>query len=146
MKIVTSIDTRRIRDPLLIAALARGFLRGVVAVNRIYMWMFRLPRLYEAGIQFRPEPWQRRGLEEFADCLTVLRRGWGDCDDLAPFLCAELQEYEGDENADLRLYWRKDKRGRPRLFHVQVRHGDGYIEDPSRYLGMAGAPRTRRRH
>mgnify|MGYP006862971961 CR=1 FL=1 len=125
---------------MLFSALARAFLRGVVLVNRIYMRMYRIPRLYsrEANIRFRREPWQAKGLEEFATCLTVLRRGWGDCDDLAPYRVAELQE-AGDPDADLRIYWRRDDDGVPKIFHVQVRHGNGQIEDPSRYLGMPGA-------
>ena len=151
MRVVTNIDTSTIRNPLLLAALARGFLRGVVSVNRALMRKLDLPPLYDADVVFKREPW-RKGIEEFADALTVFRRGWGDCDDLCPYRVAELQErgckrwgLPRDPKAGFRLYWRYDERGRPRLYHVQVRHGNGFIEDPSRYLGMPGAGRARRR-
>jgi len=133
--IVGNINTRAIREPLVLAALARGFLRSSVLVNRAIMQRWDIPPLYEAGVQFGREPWHGKGVEEFADCLTVYQRGWGDCDDLAPYRVAELQEQ--GERADFRIYWRFNRRGHLEVFHIQVRRANGWIEDPSRYLGMA---------
>ena len=126
------------RDPKVMAELARGFLRGVVANNRLYIRLRKLkgrplPLLYKSGIMYRREPWAGR-FEEFADIPTVLKRKWGDCDDLSAWRVAELQEQ--GESADFRIYWRPRKPGKPITMHVEVRRGDGSIEDPSRLLGL----------
>lgn len=91
-----------------------------------------IPPLYRSRVQFQPEPGPH---EEFADVITVLRRGWGDCDDLVAWRVAELQE--AGEAADVRIYWRKPKTpGGEIRMHAQVRRANGKIEDPSRFLGM----------
>lgn len=123
------------RSKRVIAALAQGFLRGVVASNQVTIREMRrkgrtIPPLYESGVVYRREPpWKH---EEFADILTVLRRGWGDCDDLCAYRVAELRESGEDPKADIRIYWRP----RSNVMHVEVRRGDGRIEDPSRFLGL----------
>lgn len=176
MRIVSTINPQ-LTDPDQVAAVARYFLRGVILANRMLIRAGLIPTLYKSGVRYRPEPWpctcKRCGtrnkpraekceqcgspdlesVEEFADALTVLRRGWGDCDDLSPWRTAELQE-GGDANADSKISWKtrckncgaqvkaKDKcrrcgSSRTRLvFHVVTRRGDGRVEDPSQYLGM----------
>lgn len=176
MRIVSTINPQ-LTDPDQVAAVARYFLRGVILANRMLIRAGLIPKLYKSGVRYRPEPWPctckacgaqnppraeccRRcgsrdldGVEEFADALTVLRRGWGDCDDLSPWRTAELQE-EGDASADSKISWKtrcrqchaevksKDKCARcgsnrkRRVFHVVTRRGDGRVEDPSQYLGM----------
>ncbi len=113
------------RDPRVLAVLALGFLRGVVASNRV---LFReakrrgktFPLLYKSGVEYEREPWTDH--EEFADAATVLRRGWGDCDDLAAWRAAELQEM--GECADVHIYWRpRNKRTGQLTMHVEVRRG-----------------------
>jgi hypothetical protein len=147
------------RSPRVLAELAQIFLRAVVASNRVAMREAKaqgrpLPPLYRSGIVYKVEPWGGR-FEEFADVLTMLKRGWGDCDDLCGYRVAELQEQ--GVNADARLYWRyfkdgqlvrdaklleqisKTKRmpaGVSMQMHCQVRMPDGRIEDPSRFLGL----------
>lgn len=121
--------------------LARGFLRGVVAVNRLLLRLGYVPSLYNSGVVYGDQV----DAEEFADALTCFRRGIGDCAHLACWRCAELQEQHAREvsagrrspnpHPDLRLYVRNG--GPEVLVHVQVRHHDGQIEDPSRFLGMA---------
>lgn len=146
-------------SPLVLAHLARGFLRGVVANNRLCIRYRKahgrpIPPLYRSGVVYEREPWAGK-YEEFADMLTVLRRGWGDCDDLAAWRVAELREQ--GENATIRIYWRKRRAPgdrSPLTMHVQVRRGPGAVpggkavktaagdksigpvEDPSRYLGL----------
>lgn len=98
------------RDGKTLALLTQGFLRGVVANNRVTIRERKregrpLPPLYESGVRYEREPW-RKGLEEFADILVILHRGWGDCDDLCAARVAELQE-QGEEAADCRVYWRR---------------------------------------
>jgi len=135
--------------------MAREFLRGVVASNRLYIRMAKakgrpLPRVYESDVEWRREPWAGK-FEEFEDCLTALRRGWADCDGLAAWRVAELLE-DGD-NAQLKIKWKvHPKTGEVRLFHALVRRNPrwdpvrkrftGPTEDPSRRLGMG---RQRRR-
>ncbi len=97
------------RDGKTLAMLTQGFLRGVVASNRVAIREAKrkgkpLPRLYESGVEYEREPWAK-GLEEFADIVTMLRRGWGDCDDLCAARVAEL--LEDGEQADVRIYWRR---------------------------------------
>lgn len=141
------------RDPRVLAELAQIFLRAVVASNRVVIRERKamgkpIPRLYDSGVVYEPEP--NNGFEEFADLLTVLHRGWGDCDDLCAWLVAELQEQ--GVNADARLYWRYfDAQGRrvpesvvvrtmppgvKMMMHCEVRMPDGKIVDPSRFLGL----------
>ncbi len=147
MKIL--LDTALIKDPRVVALLARGALNVTIATNVVMMRQFgpaQFPPLYKSGVVFKPEPWAGK-FEEFAHALRVLARGWGDCDDLVCYRVAELRVF-GDrlagtppEKALARIY------GRDRKMHAQVRRGDGKtlkdctIEDPSRLLGMAGRPR-----
>lgn len=76
------------------------------------------------------------GVEEFLDCGAILKRGCGDCNELAPWRVAEL--------------WRVGVAARPVLtkrrtadggwsYHAAVAHPDGTLEDPSVLLGMGGA-------
>jgi hypothetical protein len=106
-------------------------LEALVEINRLYLRTHHVPELYRARVRYRPEP-DDGTPEEFAAIPKILSRGWGDCDDLAPWRVAELQE--AGEPARIRITWRRP-RGR-RLYHVLVRRGDGRIEDPSRLLGM----------
>lgn len=178
MRIVTNINPQ-LTDADQVADVARYFLRGVILANRLLIRAGKVPKLYTSGVRYRPEPWPstclkcgaknppRRStcsrcgskemsfVEEFADALTVLKRGWGDCDDLSPWRTAELQE-AGDLAADSKISWkvrckncaarvndsnggachRCGSRRRFRVFHVTTRRGDGRVEDPSQYLGM----------
>jgi len=106
-------------------------LDALVAVNRLFIRSHHVPALYESGVRYQQEPPDGRP-EEFAAIPLILSRGWADCDDLAPWRVAELQE--AGERATIRITWRRN--GERRLYHVVVRRGDGRIEDPSRLLGM----------
>lgn len=109
---------------------ARPILESLVNANQFYLRHHNVPLLYQAGVRYKPEP--RGTHEEFASIPVVLERGWGDCDDLAPWRVAELRE--AGEKAKIRITWKRNRNGK--LFHVQVRRGDGRIEDPSAILGM----------
>ncbi len=107
-RLVTNVGVGT-RDGKTLALLCRGFLRGVVACNRVSIRSAKrkgkpLPSLYESGVRYEREPWPP-GVEEFADIVTILKRGWGDCDDLCAARVAELQEQ--GEPADCRIYWRR---------------------------------------
>lgn len=94
----------------------------------------KIPTLKSAirqGVRWRPEP-PGTG-EELALPSTVLERGWGDCDDLAPWRAAELRTTGEDPGARAIAY-----RSGPQRWHAVVRRSDGSVEDPSRWAGMAG--------
>lgn len=113
------------RDPRVLGVLAMFFLRAVVASNRVLIREAKrrgkpFPLLYNSGVEYEREPWSTH--EEFADMATVFRRGWGDCDDLAAWRTAELQE--AGEEADIHIYWRpRNKKTGQLTMHVEVRRG-----------------------
>lgn len=133
MRIVVTIDPRKL-EPELIALLAGEYLRGVVMRNRIAIRRGEVPPLYQAGVRYEREPWAGK-YEEFADALTVYRRGWGDCDDLVAWRVAELRE-AGERNADVSISFPYPPKRRGVMYHAMVRRADGSLEDPSARLGM----------
>ena len=97
-----------------------------------------IPKLYKSGVRYQRDPKRgqafcdahRGACEPFLSPLEVLRRGKGDCDDLAPWLAAE-RILEGDAGA------RAEAIDSPGVgYHVIVIRGDGRREDPSKVLGM----------
>lgn len=85
------------------------------------------PRLYNSGVYYA-EPGKKR----WQDILTTLKRGKGDCKDLAAWRVAELR-MQGIRCRPF-LKWRDGSN----MFHVQVYFdGTKTIEDPSYKLGMA---------
>lgn len=93
-----------------------------------------VPSVYAAGVRYQRENYAGVHPEDWRDCLEVIRRGGGDCEDLAAYRAAELR-VSGDQNARCMFI----ERARPdggRLFHIVVMRGDGTLEDPSRALGM----------
>ena len=121
----------------------KAILDTQVRLNRLYLARHRgVPPLYASGVRYRNEPKHFKFLgetaEEFALIPIVLARGWGDCDDLSPYRCAELQHH--GEPAKMRVQWKRrvypnGRKGR-KYYHIVVRRGDGSIEDPSARLGM----------
>lgn len=79
-------------------------------------------------VEWRPEP---PGDEHFDLPQTMLRRGWGDCDDLAPWHAATLRASGTDPGA--RAVVRKSGEKR---WHAVVQRSDGSIDDPSKAAGM----------
>ena len=89
----------------------------------------QLPALYSSGVRYARE---RPGENYWATPLEVLRRRRGDCEDLSAWRIAELRHTGADPNATFVI---RDG-GKPGLWHIAVRRGDGRIEDPSAVLGM----------
>jgi hypothetical protein len=81
-------------------------------------------------VKWKPEP---PGDEHFDDAKTVLARGWGDCDDLAPWLAASLRASGEYPDAKPFVY-----QSGPKRWHAVVDRGDGQVLDPSRWAGMGG--------
>ena len=113
---------------------------GLVSCNLIHLHDFPdTPKLYDSGVVYQPE----FDTEEWQDIPTTLERGFGDCEDLAAYRCAELR-FEGIP-AKPWIRWRNV--GGSWRFHALVAWPDyrdsngrlvkGRVEDPSRRLGMA---------
>lgn len=141
MLVVTYLDNQALKDPKVGAILARRLVQAVIASNVYFLHTHpHTPLLYESGVRYAREP-NAGKFEEFADIRRVLKRKWGDCDDLVAWRCAEIQ-YREKRPAQPLIYWREHDRsaeGKPPLviWHVQVRRTDtGEVEDPSRLLGM----------
>lgn len=85
--------------------------------------------LLRAGVRWRPEPFNDG--EHFDLPSVVGERGWGDCDDLAPSLAAELRAKGIDPGARARVV-----RSGPERWHALVELSNGSLIDPSRMAGM----------
>lgn len=109
----------------------KPLLESLARINQIYLTKHDVPPLYKSGVRYMNEP-PEFACEEFASIPAILARGWGDCDDLAPWRVAELRNL--GENAKIRIQWKRTSKGK--LFHIVVRRADGRIEDPSELLGM----------
>jgi len=81
-----------------------------------------------SGVKWQPEP---PGDEHFDHAATVVARGHGDCDDLAPYKAASLRHSGEDESAKAVVI-----RSGPNRWHAVVQRGDGSIDDPSADAGM----------
>ena len=131
------------REPRNVAQIVKDGLQNLITANCFaYEQDPQLPSIYDAGIVYRREP---PGHEQFLDVTGVLRRGHGDCEDLA---CAVVawRRVRLAEFARPRVSW---KRLGPAnwLYHITVLRGDGRtVEDPSELLGMRNEPGTWRRH
>lgn len=92
----------------------------------------RIPAFARAArdgrVRWRPEP---PGDEHFDLASTVLRRGWGDCDDLAPWHAASLRAAGVDPGARAVV-----RPSGPSRWHAVVQRSDGRIDDPSETAGM----------
>ena len=131
MLIAIQVSGRSGRNPLTFSWFVRRALEGMVIVNRAQIKAGEVGPLYASGVRYRDEP---PGTETFRDAYTINRLGHGDCAHLAAWRVAELQEQ--GEKSNIRVKWFKRKPGRGRLYHIQVRRGNGKIEDPSKLLGM----------
>lgn len=80
------------------------------------------------GVVWRPEP---PGDEHFDPATTVVARGHGDCDDLAPYKAASLRVRGEDPYAVARVV-----ETHPGNYHAVVQRSDGTIDDPSADAGM----------
>jgi len=111
-----------------------GLLEGLVKANQVWLANAKFPRLYESGVVYRREGIGKDGqpTEIWRSIPVIYSDGYGDCEDLSCWRCAELRE--GGTRAYPLVY--QTKTGG---FHVVVRkqqYGKWVIEDPSRKLGM----------
>jgi hypothetical protein len=127
MRIRLAIPDRLVTPEALEAALEATSLANEQAVIR-----GEVPHAADAirkGIKWKPEPFLDG--EHFDLAHVVASRGWGDCDDLAPYLTGSLRASGEDPGARSRVY----KTG-PDRWHVVTETSDGEILDPSKWAGM----------
>lgn len=98
-----------------------------------------IPPLYDSGVRYRREKdlcVEGRDVcsseERFNTVPTVMRIGFGDCDDLACWRAAELRVRERIAAVPKLIQVSTV----PPRYHVIVVHPDGSTEDPSEILGM----------
>lgn len=126
MRLVLALS--RTKRPKEAARCVLRILQAIAEYNADIIRAGGVPPLYESGVRYRQEDG-----ESFQDCRYVLRAGWADCSNLAAWRAGEL--IAAGEKARVRAHWRVYSDG-IRRFHLMVRREDGWIEDPSRKLGM----------
>ena len=133
MRINVAVPESRISAPILNAAL-----EGVTRLDERLLKERAAPLFRDVvgkgRVRWKPEP---PGQEHFDHAGLVMRRGWGDCDDLGPWHAAGLRVTGEDPGAHAVV-----RRSGPKRWHVVVRRSDGTIDDPSIEAGM---PRPGRR-
>lgn len=103
------------------------------------IWLRRHPEtpgIYQAGVHYEEEP---PGREDWQDIPSTIRRGNGDCEDLAAW-CAAQRRVRQSLKAFPSFIWRRRPSG-AYLYHIQTTYpdvltGKPVVEDPSRVLGM----------
>lgn len=91
-----------------------GVLFAMVLANRLYLREHpRTPHLYQAQVAFHHLP-PLGAFTDWRGIPGVLLSGYGDCKELAPWRCAELNEQGIKAQCHVRLV-------RPGLYHVTVR-------------------------
>lgn len=108
---------------------------GLEALSRLDQQQIergQVPHIKDAGLGtnlvWRPEP---PGAERFDHAHRILKRGWADCDDLAPYAVASMRASGEDPGAFARVV-----RSGPNRWHAIVQKSDGSIYDPSKDAGM----------
>lgn len=127
MRINVAIPEPYVKAPILDAAL-----EGVTRLNEALLREGSVPIFAKVKdrVRWRPEP---PGQEHFDHAAKVMSRGWGDCDDLAPWHAASLRVTGKDPGARAVV-----KRSGQKRWHAIVKRSDGRIEDPSLAAGMPG--------
>lgn len=146
MKILSNLtgDTSNwMQRPRTFAQAIQVVLEAHVILNQMYIVGHDVPPLYTSGVRYQEEPLNLAKIgggptfrvEEFALIPAIIERGWGDCDDLSPWRCAELRVHH-KERAKIRVVWREHPTTKQIVYHIVVRRGNGTVEDPNAKLGM----------
>lgn len=123
-------------------AMLRAYLRALVTLDCELIRLARergtpYPALYSSGVRYQPEPRATvpgvgQSPEDFSPISVVVARGWGDCDDLAAWRCAELRC--SGVAADVEVRESPASRPQARRWHIVVALPGGSIEDPAARL------------
>jgi hypothetical protein len=130
MRINVAVPEPHVSAPVLDAAL-----EGVTRLNEALIREGAVPPFDDVKhrLRWKPEP---PGEEHFDHAGVVLRRGWGDCDDMAPYQAASLRVTGEDPGARAQV-----RKSGPKRWHALVRRSDGSIDDPSIETGMPAPAR-----
>lgn len=112
-----------------IARKLTAILQGLVALNLEEMRVRRYPPLLSSGIVYRREP---RGSELWRSLSILHFTGFGDCEDLAAALAAEMLSTGIDAHAIVRPA--RSERGYHAVVNVRNRDGRLVEVDPSALL------------
>jgi hypothetical protein len=126
VRINVAVPEAHVDAPVLDAAL-----EATTRLNESMLARREIPTFDKAlhhGVRWKPEP---PGAEHFDHAGLVIRRKWGDCDDLAPWHAASLRHTGEDRHATAVA-----KRSGPNRWHAVVQRSDGKIDDPSKRAGM----------
>jgi hypothetical protein len=126
MRVNVAIPEAHVSEPVLNAAL-----EATTRLNEAMLANGEVPTFDDGlrHVKWKPEP---PGAEHFDHAAKVLERGWGDCDDLAPWEAASLRHTGEDPGAVAVV-----RRSGPKSWHAIVKRGDGSLHtDPSRRAGM----------
>jgi hypothetical protein len=125
MRIAVAVPEPHVTAPVLDAAL-----EGVTRLDEELIRARTVPPFRQMAdrVDWKPEP---PGGEHFDHAGIVARRGWGDCDDLAPWHAASLRVTGEDPTAKAFA-----RRSGAKRWHCLVRRSDGSIDDPSIEAGM----------
>lgn len=116
-------------DVLLSFLMLKGMIEGLCKANVAWLRIKGAPGIYESGVRYKPE----MKAEDWLTIPFIIKRGYGDCEDLAAWRAAELRVKGIAAKPDIRA--RKMPNGAWRA-HAIVRLPDGSVEDPSAKLGM----------
>jgi hypothetical protein len=118
-------------------------MEAMCAINQLHLKLRRYPKLYESGVVYRRED----GTENWLDMPSVIKAGWGDCEDLVFWRVAELRK-DGVKAAPFAKWRRVNgvykyhalvRRFAPGRDHFgRMVKSSAWLEDPSRRLGMNG--------
>lgn len=125
MRLNVAIPEAHVSAPVLDAAL-----EATTRLNESMLQAGQVPPFDTAlkSVRWKPEPFDE---EHFDHAHEVIKRGWGDCDDLAPYHAASLRHTGEDPGAKAIV-----RRSGPKRWHAVVQRSDGRIEDPSKAAGM----------
>lgn len=138
MKVLVNLsgeNSRWLRPSRMLGSTIKPILEALVTIDQMYLRTHHVPRLYESGVRYQEEPLTNQAslnsgapqrVEEFAAIPAILEKGWGDCDNLAPWRVAELRE--AGEPAKIRVQWKRHPGTGQKLYHIVVRRADGSVE------------------
>jgi hypothetical protein len=108
----------------------RALVKLLIISDRIYLREHAgTPKLLASGVRYLREV----DTENYQNIPRTLELKTGDCEDLAAWRIAELQEAGEDAHLVVREY---DEPQDETDYHLLVGHADGTIEDISAILGM----------
>lgn len=120
-----------------LCAMVGHMVEALSMVDQAYIMNRHVPFLYESGVRYSNPPDTSRKPQPWRDVPLLLLSGHGTCHELCAWRLAELRFKEG-RSASPYVTCRHMNGGT--MFHVQVLHDGGSIEDPSAALGMGDNP------